>query len=345
MAKEKTVTEALKGDWKIERGIVTVYGSQELLHKNLLRKLKELFGGYRLYYGEDLEAEDLFKILGERSLFSSKGVSVNVIWQAEKFLDRLRKKQKEKLKAWLSKKVSNLVVFSITKDLKRSELQREPYRSLVEHSQLVLTAKGLSESQLVSLVKKRFATAGIQIPPEAINYLLESFPDLVQLKNELDKILTYAVGKRKLTLEEIKELSEGSGRYTVFDFQNAFFGKDLALSLKIFSSLMEGLTSYERTLEVLKLEGLILSTVNKLLIAKERIEKGETLKDFAKDLGLYYPFQIKQFERWLGAWETRQLVKLIRLLYGFDIGVKVKFLPAEEEFKKLVIRALESDGG
>ncbi|RTZ69780.1 MAG: hypothetical protein DSZ30_01935 [Aquificaceae bacterium] len=104
---------------------------------------------------------------------------------------------------------------------------------------------------------------------------------------------------------------------------------------------MEGLTSYERTLTALKLEGLILSTVNKLLIAKERIEKGENLKNFAKELGLYYPFQVAQFEGWLGKWDTQKLVKLIKLLYKFDTDVKLKFLTAEEEFRKFVINALE----
>ncbi len=256
-------------------------------------------------------------------------------------MDKLRKKQKEKLKRLLSKKVTNIVVFSVTKDLKKTELQSEPYKSLIEVSQIVFTAKSLNRTQVSSLIKKKFASAGVKISQEAVNYLLESFPDLVQLRNELEKILTYAVGKKEITLEEIKELSEGSGKYTVFDFQNTFFSKDLSQSLKILSSLMEGLTYYERTLTALKLEGLILSTVNKLLIAKERIEKGESLKNFAKELGLYYPFQVAQFEGWLSKWETQKLVKLIKLLYKFDADVKLKFLPAEEEFRKFVINALE----
>ncbi|RTZ58134.1 MAG: hypothetical protein DSZ31_06365 [Gammaproteobacteria bacterium] len=341
MGKEITVTQALKGKLQIKEGIITVYGSEELLHKNLFRKLKEQFGDYQLYYGEEIELEDLIKLFGERSLFSGGKNSVNIIWQAEKFLDKLRKKQKEKLKRLFSKKVTNIVVFSVTKDLKKAELQSEPYKSLIEVSQVVFTAKSLNKTQVSSLIKKKFASAGVKISEEAVNYLLESFPDLVQLRNELEKILTYAVGKEEITLEEIKELSEGSGKYTVFDFQNAFFSEDLSQSLKILSSLMEGLTSYERTLTALKLEGLILSTVNKLLIAKERIEKGENLKNFAKELGLYYPFQVAQFEGWLGKWDTQKLVKLIKLLYKFDTDVKLKFLPAEEEFRKFVINALE----
>ncbi|HIP86074.1 MAG TPA: hypothetical protein EYH18_00340 [Aquifex sp.] len=341
MGKEVSVTKTLKGKILIKEGIITVYGSEELLHKNLFKKLKEQFGGYQLYYGEEIELEDLIKLFGERSLFSGGKSSLYIIWQAEKFLKKLRKKQKEKLKKLLSNKVTNIVVFSITKDLKEAELRSDPYKSLLEVSQIVFTAKSLNRAQISSIIRKKFASAGIKISEEAVNYLLESFPDLVQLKNELEKILTYAVGKREITLEEIKELSEGSGKYTVFDFQNAFFSGDLSQSLKILSSLMEGLTSYERTLTALKLEGLILSTVNKLLIAKERVKKGESLKSFSKELGLYYPFQVVQFEGWLSRWEIQELLKIIKLLYRFDANVKLKFLPAEEEFRKFVINALD----
>jgi len=339
MVKEITVTQALKGKIGNESGIVVVYGPEELLHKNFLQKLKREFGNYNLYYGDELDLEKLPELMGERSLFS-KGRTVNVIWQAEKFFSKLKRRQKEKLLNLLRRRVSNLLVFSITAELKRGDWNREPYKTLSQIAFLIISAKGLNRTQVASLIKRRFSKEGIKIPPEAVNYLLESFSDLVELKNEIDKLITYAYGKEKLTLEEIKELVAGNRKFTVFDFQSAFFGKNLENSLEVLKGLLAGLTTYERNALIFQLEGLLLSTANRLLLIKEKTENGRDIKEFAKEVGLLYPFQVSQYSNWNEIWEKGELLKLLRLLYRFDTNCKLKFLPPPSEFEKLIVSIL-----
>jgi hypothetical protein len=45
-------------------------------------------------------------------------------------------------------------------------------------------------------------------------------------------------------------------------------------------------------------------------------------------------------ENWLNLWEEKELINLLRELYRFDLSVKTKFLPAEEEFKKFALSVL-----
>jgi len=335
-----TVTEVLKRkDLKLESGIYIIHGSEELLHKNFINFLKKHYKTVNIYYGDSIDLDTFVQILGEKSLFSSKG-NVNVLLNGESFFKKLRKKQKELLVKFLGRRIDNIVIISILADLKKSELSKEPFKTLFSVAKEVFTAKPLNRTQVANLIKKKFKTLGIQYEEGVVEYLLESFSDLVQLKLELEKLITYLGDKKKLTLSEVKELVEGNPAYTVFDFQKVFFEKDLAGSLKIFKSLLEGLTSYERTSLVLQLEGLILTTLNRLLVATERTRKGEDLKNFSKKLGLYYPFQVSQFKRWLQLWSERELFSALRQLYQLDQNIKLKFQPPVETFEKFLFKVL-----
>jgi DNA polymerase-3 subunit delta len=240
--KEVSVTQVLKQPLEFEKGIIVLYGEEELLHKNFLQKLKKEKGDYIFYHGDDLDIDKFVELLGERTLFSSSGGKVKVLWQGEKFFDKLRKKQKEKVSRLLKREIKDLVVVCITKDMKKADKGKEPYKTLFEVAEAVYTAKGLNRTQIAALIKKKFQREGIKIPEGAIEYLLESFSDLSALKNELEKLITYAYDKKELTLEEVKALVEGNRTYTVFDFQREFFNRNLKEVLKIYRSLLEGLT-------------------------------------------------------------------------------------------------------
>ena len=340
MVEEIPITQLSKKKLDLQKGVVLVYGTEEYLHKFFLQKLKKEVGNYNLYHGEDIDIDKLVELMGEKTLFSGRGRAVNVLWQAEKFLSKLRKKQKEKLVRLLQRDISNLLVFSITADLKKSDWNKEPYKTLKGVAKAIFTAKSLNRNQIAALIRKKFQKEGIEVSDGVVEYLLENFSDLVMLKNELEKLITYALDKKKLTLEEVKALTFGSRSYTPFDLQRVFFDQNLQESLKIYQSLLEGLTSYEQTALVLQLQGLILSTANKLLISLERVKNGEKLENFAREIGLYYPFQVAQFKKWLQLWDEKKLINLLRSLYKLDTDIKLKFLPATDSFKRFLTEVL-----
>ena len=340
--KEISLTsKSLKEPLPADSGFIILYGTEELLIENFLSKLKQQFGYYNLYHGEELDPENFITLLGEKSLFSPKGKTVNVVKHAERFFSKFRtKRQKERLLRLLERPISNLVVFIIPTDLKRSDWNKEPYRTLAKVAAAVYAAKKLTRPQIEQLVKKKFQKAGIKVPQEVINYLLESFSDLMQLRTEVEKLITYAAGKGELTLQEVKQLVEGHPEYTVFDLQREFFNRNLQGAIKIFRRLSAGLNPYEQTPLVLQIQGLLLSTANRMLIALERTRKGENLKSFAREIGLYYPFQVTQFKNWLHFWEEKELVNLIRKLYQLDTDIKLRFVPAGNAFESFLVETL-----
>ncbi len=343
MVSERPVAELIKErELNLKGGIYVVHGSEEFLHKKLVEKLKKSFGTVRTVFGEELKLEDFPSLLGEKSLFGGSE-SVVVLQEGEKFFSKLRKKQKEKLVRLLRRKVSNILFILITVDLKKGDLAKEPYKTLFSVAEEVFSAKPLSRKQMAAAILNRFKKEDIVPEKGVIEYLFESFADLVSLKMELEKLITYAKGQKKLTLSEVKELVEGNPQYTVFDLQNAYFERDLKSTLKTFEGLLEGLTTYERSSLCLQIEGLLLSTLNRLLIANEKISEGKELKSFAREIGLYYPFQVAQFERWLRLWDRTKVVSSLRNLYRFDLNVKTKFLPAEEEMKRFFYTTLSGE--
>ena len=337
----KPVAELLKKkNLKLERGIYIVHGSEELLHKNFINLLKKIYGSVNIHYGEDLDLETFLQILGEKTLFT-KNNTVNIIFNAERFFSKLRKKQKEKVVRLLQREIKNVVVVSILEDLKKGDLSKEPYKTLFSVAKDIFSAKPLNRKQVATLLERKFKSAGISFEPEVIPYLLESFSDLVQLKMEVEKLITYVGEGGKITLAETKELIQGNPQYTVFDFQKSFFDRDLEKSLKIFESLLEGLTSYERNALTLQLEGLILNTLNRLLVAKEKLSVGNKLETFARELGLFYPFQVAQFKDWLRLWDEKDIVGTLKGLYSFDQSVKLKFQPSVDSFRKFIFKSLK----
>jgi DNA polymerase-3 subunit delta len=342
MAKETTATKFLKGGNFPEKGLVLVYGPEEVFHEAILKKLKKEKQKFQIYHGDEMDLDKFVSLLGERNLFSGAGKTVNVLLKGELFFDKLKKKQKEKLQRLLNLSISNLLLIFIQKEITKKELSKEPYKTLFGKAEIVISAKSLNKTQLTGLIKKKFQKEGIKVENEVIQFLQSAFSDTLELKNEIEKLILYALDKKTLTLSEVKELVEGNAQYSIFDFQNSFFDRNLSESLKIFKILIKGVPAYEVRVVIFQLQGLLTNTTNKLLVAKEKIQNGEELKNFAKRIGLYYPFQVSQYGKWLNLWDEEELIKVLKNLYQLDVNVKTRFLPPAEEFERFLVTTLSA---
>jgi DNA polymerase-3 subunit delta len=263
-----------------------------------------------------------------------------VVRGAEKFFSKLRTAGKKRLLPFLSRKPSNLVVLLFETDLKKGETAKEPLKTLFATAEAVLKAPKPDKRQIAKLVANRFKAEGVVVEPAVVEYLTEQFADdLTALRTELEKLTTYATDTKRLTLSEVKELTFGNPKVSVFDFQDAFFGKNLKEALDTFRGLTANLTSYEKSAVVFQLLGLLLSTANRLLILKERApSEGED--KVLRSLGVVYKFQAQKFKNWANLWSEKELKDLVRQLYLTDRALKVKFENPEESLKRLVVNAV-----
>jgi DNA polymerase III delta subunit len=342
MTKEYTLQAFLKNFSLPNSGYLIIYGDEPLLHDSFFKKLDNLKLKYNVYNGEDLNLDKFIEILGEKHLFSihnAQQKNLTIIKRAERFFQKLKGKQKKLLTTLVSKKPKNLVILSFLTTYKKSELSREPLKTLFSNAELILKAQKLSKQQVYQLIKKKFKSMNIKVDDEVVKFLMETFEDLTTLRTELDKLTTYALDKSTLTLEEVKNLVFGTPKVSVFDLQDAFFSKNLREFLFKFENITKSLTSYELNSLIFQLVGLFLSTANRLLILNTI--KNPTYEVY-KNLGIVYQFQIEKYNLWKTLWDEVNLKNFIKALYKTEFLVKVYFNNPKEVFLNTSIKFLAS---
>ncbi len=108
-----------------------------------------------------------------------------------------------------------------------------PYNLLLQHGEWIEFAK-LRESALPSWAANRFKALGREIAPDACELLVaQAGESLRDLHNEIQKIITFAPNKDRLTREDIAEVIGVSKNYNIFELQRAIGERQLSKALEI----------------------------------------------------------------------------------------------------------------
>lgn len=100
--------------------------------------------------------------------------------------------------------------------------------------------KILYENQAAAWVEKAVGSRGGRITSEAALALVQQAGvSLWNLSHEVEKLLTFAHGKKQLDLEDVEAVAGFSRKYANWDFTDAVGGKQLARALDILRKLLE----------------------------------------------------------------------------------------------------------
>ena len=129
-----------------------------------------------------------------------------------------------------------------------------------------------SEKELENIAQSEFRKNNISLSREAINLLIEkSNSDRANLKNEIEKIKSYAINKKKLELNEIKYLINFAGDYKSDILVNECLCGNISQYKKIISEL------YINTVNQILLLRILSNKVQRLLNIKEQTNKSNNL--------------------------------------------------------------------
>jgi DNA polymerase-3 subunit delta len=82
------------------------------------------------------------------------------------------------------------------------------YKLLTKHATVVECGGIEDQADAERWVKSRIAAAGVEIEPAAARRLAErAGPDLKRLRGEVDRLLLYAMGQPRITLEDVREVA------------------------------------------------------------------------------------------------------------------------------------------
>lgn len=145
----------------------------------------------------------------------------------------------KKVLAEYIKKPTESTILVIANYGKISNLNVEPYKSLIKHN-MIFEARELKGRELENWVERRCTKLSIKINSENVKTLIEIVgEDKSLLEMQLQKFKSFLSENVEITTEEIKKLSSATKEYSIFDLMNAL-GKGSKLnSIKVINNLLD----------------------------------------------------------------------------------------------------------
>lgn len=127
-----------------------------------------------------------------------------------------------------------LILTAVKPDLRRKVF------AAVRKAGAAVECKPLSEAQLPAWITRRLQARGLTIDPDACR-LLSSLVGrgLRELDQELEKLASYAGGRRELTSDDVAAVVGVSRQYNIFELQRAIAGGDVARAEEILGRMLE----------------------------------------------------------------------------------------------------------
>jgi len=177
-----------------------------------------------------------------------------------------------------------------------------------------------SEKDLEIIAQSEFRKNSISLSREAINLLIEkSNSDRGNLKNEIEKIKSYSLNKKKIELNEIKFLINFAGDYKSDILVNECLCGNISQYKKIISEL------YINTVNQILLLRILSNKVQRLLNIKEQENKSNNLDNLinVSKPAIFWkekPLVKKQ----VSIWSLNDLKKIINGINNIELSCKQK---------------------
>lgn len=192
-----------------------------------------------------------------------------------------------------------------------------------------------SPSRLATWTAKHFAAGLIIAPPDAVNLLISRCGcDMSALASEIEKLTCYlkAMGREKLTEEDVALVSSESREIAAFDFANAILEGKTGKALSILSDLR---LKKERP-EII-LSG-ITRVICDLCAVKALLESGANSQTVAQRLKMH-SYKAGLYIKSASGTDSAKLKRLASICYDADIRIKSTPLDSYSVLDRLTVEA------
>jgi len=263
-----------------------------------------------LYESEIMSNEDNFYDFAySGSLFGNKKI-INVFDATDKII--------KKLDDVYSKDPKNIFLFFLSGPLDKKSKLRNFFEK--DKKTICIPCYLDNEKDLEIIAQSELKKNNISLSREIINLLIEkSNSDRDNLRNEVEKIKSFALNKKKLELEEIKSLINFSGDYKSDILINECLSGNILQYKKIVSEL------YSNTVDQIFLLRILSNKVLRLLKIKENDNKQtsvDNLINFSKPAIFWKERLI--VKKQLSIWNIKDLKKLINEINNTEFWCKKK---------------------
>ena len=299
----------------IKCNLILLYGENNGLKKDIkeiiiknFKKEKDNIESLSFYEDEILENEEnLHNAVFSGSLFSDKKV-ITINSATDKII-----KQIENL---IDKDPQNilLIIFSQILD-KKSKL-----RNLFEKQKNVMCIPCYldNDRDLENIARNELKKGNINLSREAINLIIEkSNEDRENLKNEIEKITSFALNKKKIEIDEIKSIINFAGEYKSDNLINECLCGNISQFKKILSEL------YSSTINQIFLLRVLSNKIQRLLKMKESEKKYNNIDNLIDNSKPSIFWKEKPIvKKQLSIWSYNDLKKIVYEINNIEILCK-----------------------
>ena len=323
---ESLLEEIKKG--KVSQ-VYLFYGEEEYLKEEAVERIKKaLFKGpadigfnHRIFFGKDFNLQDFLDELNTFPSFSQK--KLLLIKEGERLSSAAGEKIIEALSSLPT--FSYLILFFRKID-KRGKL----FRAIQKGNNCIgfYPPKG---AKLESWVRSQFKKRQKEISKEGLSFLLdETGAHLLDLEKEIEKVTLFVGERSRIELEDLIATGSAYQAHTVYDLMDGITNRDISLSLKILSRLMEGSKGRE-------IIGLFFWQFSQLWKAKLLKEKGFLPTQIGRELGIP-EYRLNQFTKKIDIFSKEDLKVAFREILGADLSLKSTSLPPKLTLELLLIK-------
>jgi len=320
----------------LKYNLFLIYGENNGLKKDVAAIIKNYFKKensnielLNTYENEILEnTENFYNSIYSGSLFSDKKI-ITINTGTDKLTKIIENILEKKNKSVL------LIIFATVLE-KKSKL-----RNLFEkqNSTICIPCYLDNMRDLENIAKNELKKNNITLPREAINFLVEkSNQDRDNIKNEIEKIKSYAYTKKELELWEIKSIINFSGEYKSDNLINECLSGNTLQFKKILSEL------YLNTVNQIFLLRILSSKTQRLLKMKELEKNYKSVDELINKSKPIIFWQEKPIiKKQLCIWNLNDLKKIIYEINNIEILCKKKpqlsRMAAFDFFSRICIKA------
>lgn len=194
--------------------------------------------------------------------------------------------------------------------------KRNKLFKLVKDSGTVSEMNGLDEKNLKLFVASLLNQEGKKISEQTVSYLLDRCgSDMINLKNEVDKLISYSYGRDSITVEDIDAVVTTQLTGKIFQMIDAIGSKQQEKALNLYYDL---LALREKPMSILYL---IIRHFNILLQVKELTASGYSPSVISEKVGVP-PFAAPKYVSQSRNFTVKRLIEALE--FGTDVEEQVK---------------------
>ena len=291
--------------------IILIYGNNEGLKEQIINDcfLKD-FKGEILNYDEiDVlnNKEEFISNLLNRSLFEDNK-SIIISRATEKLIDTIID--------IIEKNPPGIKIIIKTQNLEKKSKMRNLFEK--EKNLICIPVYEDDTRVLASIVQNFLRKNELKLSQEIINILIErSKGDRKNLNNELSKLKSLAISKKKIDLYDIQKLSNLAENYSVFELSDNYLAKN---SKKVSNMLNENNYTSDDCILILRT---ILNKSKRLLKIKSEMDKTKNIDEVLSTFKPPIFWKEKEIvKKQTQSWSTKEIKKIIYKINDLEVIVK-----------------------